>query len=669
MNLTITDDMTIKFISGGVEHVIDKLIYNENNVDYTVYDKETEIDWSQEYLCFESLEDGNTIHFDCKYGVTPSFASWFAWSKDKTTWHVTNVTDGDDDISVSLDKGEKVYFKGELPNGGSWRNGDYGAGYDGLSRFYGDKKFNVMGNLMSMCYGDNFLNQNSLSSFGDNVFSHFFLGSAGDYDANPTTTMIDIRNLYLPATTLTYNECYSGIFRSNAGLLYPPKSISVDDTQTVGLYGLFLRCTSLEESPILSWSSNGFYGVLDMFTNCSSLKRIAAIGSTSEDYWTENVHASGIFYKNSNASWSSGTEGIPSGWTTRNWNASTIRVIDAELPVVYAGYVKGLTRLAQDGDSITLQYMPLNGYTFNGWYLNGSLVSSSNPYTFTVSGNATFEVKCNTPAQYNVTVSSNDNTMGTASGGGTYWSGTSVTLTATKNTGYRFVGWYESGSLVSSSASYTFTVTGNRTLVATFEVSTSSYTEVSCIKMSNPQTYGGVSPLDYDHVYFNTGIKINKDLTWRCKFSILGSNGGAMIGEITYSDDNADYRVFCFDDTIYFDNCNRRITSFGLSGLYGTMLDFTFGNMYYHNNDSGNTYSSSTANGSLSNSDFVISMNTIKFHELWIWGTDGVTLLFHGLSVLDSNNVPCIYDYVSDDYIYPIYQNNTSACGTLTYEA
>jgi uncharacterized repeat protein (TIGR02543 family) len=42
-------------------------------------------------------------------------------------------------------------------------------------------------------------------------------------------------------------------------------------------------------------------------------------------------------------------------------------------------------------------------------------------------------------------------------------------VTATPNTGHTFVHWTESGKVVSTSESYTFTLNGNVTLVADFK--------------------------------------------------------------------------------------------------------------------------------------------------------------------------------------------------------
>lgn len=70
---------------------------------------------------------------------------------------------------------------------------------------------------------------------------------------------------------------------------------------------------------------------------------------------------------------------------------------------------------------------------------------------------------------YNIAASANPAAGGTVSGSGTYDENASVTVTATANSGYSFVKWTENGEQVSTDASYTFTATSDRTLVAEFE--------------------------------------------------------------------------------------------------------------------------------------------------------------------------------------------------------
>ncbi|MEI8086405.1 MAG: MBG domain-containing protein, partial [Paludibacter sp.] len=70
------------------------------------------------------------------------------------------------------------------------------------------------------------------------------------------------------------------------------------------------------------------------------------------------------------------------------------------------------------------------------------------------------------PLNYVIAASSSGN--GTVSGAATYTAGATVSLTATANSGYSFVDWTEGGSHVSSNATYSFTASAGRTLVANF---------------------------------------------------------------------------------------------------------------------------------------------------------------------------------------------------------
>ena len=76
----------------------------------------------------------------------------------------------------------------------------------------------------------------------------------------------------------------------------------------------------------------------------------------------------------------------------------------------------------------------------------------------------------------------------TVSGGGVVLNGNECTATATAKHGYRFKNWTENGMEVSTEPSYTFTVTGNRTLVVVF--TPKSY-EIAL--SANPSSGGTVS--------------------------------------------------------------------------------------------------------------------------------------------------------------------------------
>jgi hypothetical protein len=124
----------------------------------------------------------------------------------------------------------------------------------------------------------------------------------------------------------------------------------------------------------------------------------------------------------------------------------------------------------QQGQSCTVTASANTGYTFLRWTENGSQVSTNANYTFTVSGNRTLVAQFQAQS-YTISVSANPSNGGTVSGGGSYNYGQSCTVTASANSGYEFTNWTEGGSVVSNNASYSFTVSGNISLVANFETS------------------------------------------------------------------------------------------------------------------------------------------------------------------------------------------------------
>ena len=67
-----------------------------------------------------------------------------------------------------------------------------------------------------------------------------------------------------------------------------------------------------------------------------------------------------------------------------------------------------------------------------------------------------------------ITASANPTAGGTVTGGGTYEKGDACTLSATAKEGYLFVNWTRNGSEVSTSATYSFIVTGSANFLANF---------------------------------------------------------------------------------------------------------------------------------------------------------------------------------------------------------
>lgn len=104
-------------------------------------------------------------------------------------------------------------------------------------------------------------------------------------------------------------------------------------------------------------------------------------------------------------------------------------------------------------------------------------ISESNPITISQGGQDAILMKATATVQleegkiqdyslgYKKTISINNyDTGGSVSGAGQYVLGSTCIVSASPKSGYTFVGWYENGQLVSSSADYSFDVLKDRTL-------------------------------------------------------------------------------------------------------------------------------------------------------------------------------------------------------------
>ena|GEM_PF-2790507 len=118
------------------------------------------------------------------------------------------------------------------------------------------------------------------------------------------------------------------------------------------------------------------------------------------------------------------------------------------------------------GANVTLHATANPGWAFDGWYEGNVRVSANATWTFNATSDRTLQARFSQTQQWTVTTTTT--TGGTAAGGGIFGHNTSVTLTATPQSGWVFVGWYEGNTRVSTSATWTFNVTSNRTLQARF---------------------------------------------------------------------------------------------------------------------------------------------------------------------------------------------------------
>lgn len=123
----------------------------------------------------------------------------------------------------------------------------------------------------------------------------------------------------LPATTLA-PSCYEIMFFNCTSLTNPPV-MSALTLAYKSCSGMFYGCTSLKSAPELYATTlpEECYG--GMFEDCTSLNYIKCLATSgintnySTWFWVNGVAANGTFVKASSATWPTGVDGIPSGWT------------------------------------------------------------------------------------------------------------------------------------------------------------------------------------------------------------------------------------------------------------------------------------------------------------------------------------------------------------------
>lgn len=225
------------------------------------------IDYSTQYLTFESQIDNNAIYL--KADDTPNVTISASTDNGSTWTAYTSSTVGNGTTIATLNAGDKVLIKGT--------NGTY-LHY----RFNSSGQFEIYGNIMSLLYGDNFSGQTALTN--NYLFLSLFSGCTG---------LTSAENLIMPATTLT-TACYQY---------------------------MFWGCTSLTTAPELPATTLANSCYSNMFRGCTSLNYIKCLATDISAYdctyyWVLSVSSSGTFVKAASMNdWTTGVNGIPSGWT------------------------------------------------------------------------------------------------------------------------------------------------------------------------------------------------------------------------------------------------------------------------------------------------------------------------------------------------------------------
>lgn len=206
-------------------------------------------DYSNEYLTFEALEDGTFLF--TKSGLSYS-------TNNGKTWTALNANTA----TPTVNAGNKIMFKGEMTPSTT-------SGIQGIGKFSATGRFNASGNIMSLLYGDDFIDQTDLTG-KDYAFCELF---------KQNDMLIDVTNLILPATTLAI-RCYNRMFNICTSLTTAPELRATTLAQNCCTQ-MFDGCTNLTTPPKLPATSLAAQCYQSMFQSCTSLATAPELPATT----------------------------------------------------------------------------------------------------------------------------------------------------------------------------------------------------------------------------------------------------------------------------------------------------------------------------------------------------------------------------------------------------
>ena len=159
-----------------------------------------------------------------------------------------------------------------------------------------------------------------------------------------------------------------------------------------------------------------------------------------------------------------------------------------------------------ENSSVTITAVPAEGYKFILW--NDSV--TTNPRTFTLDRDTVFTAYFAEIAQYTVEATSADLAQGTVQGSGSYYEGSTATITAVPNEGSKFAMWNDS-------------VTANpRTLVVTQDTAFTAFFEVK-VGIAEAEAAGELFSISPNPTTKNLQITISREGSYTME--IYSANG------------------------------------------------------------------------------------------------------------------------------------------------
>ena len=223
--------------------------------DSVIWQKNSEPDY---FYVENTYAGGNTISVKQTLTGSPdssTYAKTLQYSKDKTNW--TTITLSSTAYTITLNQGEKVYFRG---NEGVLNYYANDGAIQAITNILGTQTHTIGGNINTLV---NYITPNELT-LTQGVFAGLFQNN---------TTITSAENLTLPPSsdgslpTFAYYLMFSGC----SALITPPSEIPATKQGHASCSKMFLDCIQLKTPPALKSTILGNYCFTSIFKNCTSL--------------------------------------------------------------------------------------------------------------------------------------------------------------------------------------------------------------------------------------------------------------------------------------------------------------------------------------------------------------------------------------------------------------
>lgn len=233
---------------------------NQADVHYKVKD------YRDEYLTFEALESG-TFSLDIGSAVSTSVLSNISYSIDSgETWVLTNNVESQavTITTPTVTAGNTVMWKGNGTGISTTINNNDRPSTSSI--FSSTGAFNANGNILSLIYGDDFAEEDSVT--GTYNFALLFYS----YNTTKAAKIVSCEKIAMPIKNVS-DFCYLRMFQGCTTLITAMKKIDAESIGNSSCFSTFNGCTSLSMPPELPAMSVGAQGYRAMFSGCSNLKK------------------------------------------------------------------------------------------------------------------------------------------------------------------------------------------------------------------------------------------------------------------------------------------------------------------------------------------------------------------------------------------------------------